>query len=62
MTTIRDLNGITVGELKTILENIPNDIEVCIWGPNVDSAEIEVNTFEDKEFDVFINIETLPSY
>ena len=62
MTIIRDLNGITVGELKTILENIPNDIEVCIWGPNVDCAEIEVNAFENKEFDVFINIETLSSY
>ena len=62
MTTIRDLNGITVGELKTILENIPNDIEVCIWGPNVDYAEIEVNAFENKEFDVFINIETVSPY
>lgn len=62
MTIIRDLNGITIGELKTILENIPNDIEVCIWGPSVDYAEIEVNAFENKEFDVFINIETVSPY
>ena len=62
MTTIRDLNGITVGELKAILENIPNEIEVCIWGPSVDYAEIEVNNFENKEFDVFINIEMVSPY
>ena len=62
MTIIKDLNGITVGELKTILENVPNEIEVCLWGPSVDWAEIEVNTFEDKEYDVFINIETISPY
>ena len=62
MTIIRDLNGITVGELKTILENIPNETEICIWGPNVDYTEIEVNAFENKEFDVFINIETVSPY
>jgi len=62
MTTIRDLNGMTVGELKMILDNIPNETEICIWGPNVDYAEIEVNAFENKEFDVFINIETVSPY
>ena len=62
MTIIKNLSGITVGELKSILENVSDETEICVWGPNVDWAEIEVNTYPSSESDVFINIETVPSY
>jgi hypothetical protein len=62
MTIIKNLSGITVGELKSILENVSDETEICVWGPNVDWAEIEVNICPSSESDVFINIETLPSY
>ena len=62
MTIIKNLSGITVGELKSILENVSDETKIYIWGPNVDWAEIEVNTYPSSESDVFINIETLPSY
>ena len=62
MTIIKNLSGITVGELKSILENVSDETEICVWGPNVDWAEIEVETYPSSESDVFINIETVPSY
>ena len=62
MTIIKNLSDVTVGELKSILENVSDETKIYIWGPNVDWAEIEVNTYPSSESDVFINIETLPSY
>ncbi len=62
MTIVKNLSGITVGELKAILENVSDEVEICVWGPNVDWAEIEINISSSNESDVFINIETLPSY
>lgn len=62
MTTIRELNGLTVGELKTMLEQVPDEVEICVWGSNVDWAEIEVNISTEKVSDVFINIETISPY
>lgn len=62
MTTIRELSGLTVGELKTILEQVPDEVEICVWGPNVDWAEIEVNISTETVSDVFINIETISPY
>ena len=62
MTIIKNLSGITVGELKSILENVSDETEICVWGPNVDWAEIEVNISPSSESDVFINIETVSSY
>jgi len=62
MTIIKELNGLTVGELKTILEQVPDEVEICVWGPNVDWVELEVNIFTDEESDVFINIETKSPY
>lgn len=62
MTITKELNRLTVGELKTILEQVPNEVEICVWGPNVDWAEIEVNISTDRESDVFINIETISPY
>lgn len=62
MTIVKNLSGMTVGELKSILENVSDETEICVWGPNVDWTEIEVNISSSRESDVFINIETLPSY
>lgn len=61
-TIVRDLSGITVGELKAILEDIPAETELCVWGADVDSIEIEVNTYDEQPADVYINIETCPSW
>lgn len=62
MTIIKELNRLTIGELKTILEQVPDEVEICVWGPNVDWVELEVNIFTDEESDVFINIETKSPY
>lgn len=62
MTIIKELNRLTIGELKTILEQVPDEVEICVWGPNVDWVELEVNIFTDEESDVFINIETNSPY
>ena len=62
MTIIKNLSDVTVGELKSILENVSDETKIYIWGPNVDWVEIEVNTYPSSESDVFINIETVPSY
>ena len=61
MTIIKNLNELTVGELKTMLEQVPNEIEIGIRGPNVDWAEIEVDIFPD-EAGVCIFIETISPY
>ena len=61
----RDLNGMTVGELKTILENVPNETPIYIWGTEVDYIEIEVNIYPKEmniETDVFINVEVVSPY
>ena len=61
----RDLNGMTVGELKTILKNVPNETPICIWGTEVDYIEIEVNIYPKEmniETDVFINVEVVSPY
>ena len=62
MTTIKELNGLTVGELKTILEQVPDKVEICVWSPNVDWVELEVNIYTEEESDVFVNIETKSPY
>lgn len=61
-TMVRDLNGITVGELKAILESIPAETEICVWGANVDTIEIEVNVYDTQPTDVYVNVDTLPSW
>lgn len=61
----RDLNGMTVGELKTMLENVPNETPIYIWGTEVDYIEIEVNIYPKEmniETDVFINVEVVSPY
>ena len=62
MTIIKNFSDVTVGELKSMLENVSDETKIYIWGPDVDWAEIEVNTYSSGESDVFINIETVPSY
>ena len=62
MTIIKELNGLTVGELKTILEQVPDEVEICVWSPNVDWVELEVNIYTEEESDVFVNIETKSPY
>ena len=61
----RDLNWMTVGELKTMLENVPNETPIYIWGTEVDYIEIEVNIYPKEmniETDVFINVEVVSPY
>ena len=62
MEIIKELNGLTVGELKTMLEQVPNEIEIGVWGPNVDWAEIQVDVFPNEVPEVFITIETVSPY
>ena len=55
----------TVGELKTMLENVPNETPIYIWGTEVDYIEIEVNIYPKEmniETDVFINVEVVSPY
>ena len=52
-------------ELKTMLENVPNETPIYIWGTEVDYIEIEVNIYPKEmniETDVFINVEVVSPY
>lgn len=63
MTTItKSLNGITVGELIAMLKKVPAETEICVWGVDVQSIDIEVNIYDEMPADVDINIETYPTW
>ena len=61
MATIKlDLKTCTVGELKKVLANVPDNtiFDICSVGSTgfVDGIEIEINTYESFPTDVAINV------
>ncbi len=55
-----NLNGLTVGMLKKIISEIPDDCEITVWDIGktgfVDKAELEIIHYEHLETDININI------
>lgn len=61
-----NLNGLTVGMLKKIISDIPDDCEinVCDVGETgfVDGTELEIVTYEYLKTDVSINVKAESGY
>ena len=60
METIkRNLNYITVGELKELIKDFDDSTEIGVWDSLglVDKIEIEINKYENIENTIDINIE-----
>lgn len=60
MKTIKkNLNYITVGELKELIKDFDDSTEIAVWDNLglVDKIEIEVNEYENLENTIDINIE-----
>jgi len=53
-TITKNLNGITVGELITMLKDIPAETEIGVWCADVESTSIEVTTYDEMPADVDI--------
>ena len=55
-----NLNGMTVGMLKKIISEIPDDCEITVWDIGdtgfVDKTELEILTYENLETDININV------
>ena len=55
-----NLNGLTVGMLKKIISEIPDDCEITVWDIGetgfVDKTELEIVTYEQLEPDININV------
>lgn len=55
-----NLNGLTVGMLKKIISDIPDDCEITVWDIGktgfVDKSELEIITYEHLKTDININI------
>lgn len=54
------LNGISVGVLKKLISDIPDECEIMVWDLGdtgyVDGCELEIITYENLEPDININI------
>lgn len=69
MTTItKKLYGMTVGELKELLKDIDDSVEIE-WdeigrGSGIETVELEISTYDCPDIDptVCINIETIEPY
>ena len=61
-TITKNLNGITTGELIAILKSVPTETKIYVWGADVQSINIEINTYDEMPADVDIEIETYPSW
>ena len=60
MKTIKkNLNYITVGELKELIKDFDDSTEIAVWDNLglVDKIEIEINEYENLENTIDINIE-----
>ena len=60
METIkRNLNCITVGELRELIKDFDDSTEITVWDNLglIDKIEIEVNKYENIENTIDINIE-----
>ena len=55
-----NLNGMTVGMLKKIISEIPDDCEINVWDIGdtgfVDKTELEILIYENLETDININV------
>lgn len=55
-----NLNGISVGVLKKLLSDIPDDCTIDVWDIGdtgfVDRCELEIITYEHLKTDININI------
>ena len=61
-----NLNGLTVGMLKKIISDIPDDCEITVWDIGktglVDGTEWEIITYEHSETDININVKAESGY
>lgn len=60
METIKkNLNYITVGELRELIKDFDDSTEIAVWDNLglIDKIEIEVNVYENLENTIDINIE-----
>lgn len=56
----KNLNGISVGTLKKLISDIPNDCTIDVWNIGdtgfVDRCELEIVTYDHLGTDISINI------
>lgn len=61
-----NLNGLTVGMLKKIISDIPDDCEITVWDIGttgfVDKSELEIITYEHLNTDININVKAESAY
>ena len=60
------LNGLTIGMLKKIISDIPDECEINVWDVGrtgfVNNCELEIIKYEILKTDVNINIEAESEY
>ena len=59
MTTIkRKLNGLTIRELKELIKDVDEDIEISVWSEiPLQKLDIEIVKYDFGDIDVDINVE-----
>lgn len=61
-----NLNGLTVGMLKKIISDIPDDCKITVWDIGktgfVDKSELEIITYRYLETDININVKAESGY
>ena len=61
-----NLNGMTVGMLKKIISEIPDDCKINVWDIGdtgfVDKTELEILIYEHLETDININVKAESGY
>ena len=61
-----NLNGLTVGMLKKIISDIPDDCEITVWDIGetgfIDGTELEIITYENLKTDININVKAESGY
>jgi hypothetical protein len=61
-----NLNGLTVGMLKKIISDIPDDCEITVWNSGetgfIDKSELEIITYENLNPDININVKAESGY
>lgn len=67
MTELKtNLNGLTVGMLKKIISDIPDDCEITVRDIGetgfIDGTELEIITYEHLETEININIKAESGY
>lgn len=61
-----NLNGISVGVLKKLISDIPDDCTIDVWDIGdtgfVDGCELEIITYEHLKTDININVKAESGY